>query len=469
MEEQCYGFPGTEYDVCDTMVTVHLPWLVNLVSCQQWRTQYILVDRLSGELLSAEGNSKVQCDGARLEHACEVVQPGIFAPAHPEFPRISHPGLFVFGRDSITADSEAVGGGFIRAFAPVAGADLGGRRRKRRKDRPASRGDGVGPCDLPFGTVAPQQQAHQIAGQVASGGRGALAVVLLGLLFCLCCGTAAAFSTPRPLLLLERNFRWVDLPSRGNCSLRALHCGGLRGFGSSAHVRDGNPLGGVRKGSIELGLHQHCALRVARAANSARFRQRLVPVVDAAAVQAACEADGNRSLAKLRLTFDDALRNAEIAALSCEQRSASLERLRAECARSSGLLADKLGACNGASEGSINAHPGSAFGVTGRDAGSTLVHAVRADAPARPKKRRAHAAKAVAPVEGKWSSAFRNFDGNGDGYVAAEELRAAYKQQGEPHGHADVQAGMRELDSDRDGVVSFAEFAAGLSRHERGR
>ena len=64
-------------------------------------------------------------------------------------------------------------------------------------------------------------------------------------------------------------------------------------------------------------------------------------------------------------------------------------------------------------------------------------------------------------------AAFSVFDGNGDGTISAEELRAVMREIGEPVGEDDIQNVLRGIDMNGDGKVDYGEFAKNVTREMR--
>ncbi|CAO3658301.1 unnamed protein product [Umbelopsis ramanniana] len=53
---------------------------------------------------------------------------------------------------------------------------------------------------------------------------------------------------------------------------------------------------------------------------------------------------------------------------------------------------------------------------------------------------------------------FRAFDKNGDGRISFDELAMAMKELGEDMTHEELEAMMKDGDSDKDGMIDFEEF-----------
>ena len=56
------------------------------------------------------------------------------------------------------------------------------------------------------------------------------------------------------------------------------------------------------------------------------------------------------------------------------------------------------------------------------------------------------------------------FDKDGDGFITPQELRAVMTQMGESVTHEEVDAIIKEADSDGDGTINYAEFFTMFNR-----
>lgn len=59
---------------------------------------------------------------------------------------------------------------------------------------------------------------------------------------------------------------------------------------------------------------------------------------------------------------------------------------------------------------------------------------------------------------------FRSFDRDGNGYISAAELARSMARMGQPLTFCELNAMMREADTNGDGVISFNEFAAVMAK-----
>ena len=58
------------------------------------------------------------------------------------------------------------------------------------------------------------------------------------------------------------------------------------------------------------------------------------------------------------------------------------------------------------------------------------------------------------------------FDKDGDGFITPQELRSVMTQMGEPVTHDEVDAIVKEADTDGDGNINYAEFFTMFNRKE---
>lgn len=63
------------------------------------------------------------------------------------------------------------------------------------------------------------------------------------------------------------------------------------------------------------------------------------------------------------------------------------------------------------------------------------------------------------PTEQELRNIFRKFDSDNSGFIEAKEIRAVLKSMGQNLAEADVNDAVKALDRNRDGKISFDEFA----------
>ena len=67
------------------------------------------------------------------------------------------------------------------------------------------------------------------------------------------------------------------------------------------------------------------------------------------------------------------------------------------------------------------------------------------------------------PSEDELIESFRLFDKNGDGRVSADELKHVMRSLGQPLADTEVEAMIRECDTDGSGFITYAEFVKMMS------
>ncbi|KAJ3016660.1 UNVERIFIED_CONTAM: hypothetical protein HDU68_012098 [Siphonaria sp. JEL0065] len=69
-----------------------------------------------------------------------------------------------------------------------------------------------------------------------------------------------------------------------------------------------------------------------------------------------------------------------------------------------------------------------------------------------------------ADSEEELKSAFKVFDKDGNGFISAEELRSVMANLGEKLSEADIDAMIRENDTDSDGQINYQEFLTMMTK-----